>query len=367
MRIQFKGTAPKKHKIAIAAFCSGNYKLARKHWEEMDDPIALKGMGYICLRESLFREAASYFDELIQSAAHDPEAYNGLALAYLADGRDTQAVEVLLDATDNIKSPLLDKTLDAIRLNKGVVPIASLMVVTMPSTGINLGLVFKNLAQKMGWRIIPVLAVLLAGLLFWSYPYLRNAALSFNIRNRGAAQLPANPTIIGMTKILEARETLLPPMTEEIALAKVSELRDLISANKPNQARILANEILSAEGAESIKERAYVLEGFIGEPDYENVDYIPSYAEVASRPFLYKGVVVRWEGVAAKVHHQGRSTTSFDLLIGYDSSPQVQGIALVEIRGMEEIANGNRVTVIGLFKGLSPDNKAVVSPYRIIR
>ncbi|MGL5253821.1 MAG: hypothetical protein ACRC9L_02185 [Brevinema sp.] len=367
MHIQFKGTAPKKHKIAVAAFCSGNYKLARKEWEEMDDPIALKGMGYICLRESLFREAASYFEELIQSAAYDPEAYNGLALAYLGDGKDTQAVEVLLDATDNIKSPLLDKTLEAIRLSKGSVALASLIVVTMPSNGVNISLFVKNLAKKIGWRLIPILIFLLVGLLFWSYPYLRNGILKLNIRNRAAAQLPSNPTIIGMAQILEARENLLPPMDDETASAKVAQLRELISMNKPNQSRILANEILSSEGSEAIKERAYVLEGFIGEANYENIDYIPSYTELASRPFLYKGVVVRWEGVVAKVNHQGRSSTSFDLLIGYDGSPQVQGIAAVEIRGMEEIANGNRVTVIGLFKGIDPDNKAVITPYRIIR
>ncbi|MGL5721449.1 MAG: tetratricopeptide repeat protein [Brevinema sp.] len=367
MRIQYKGTAPKKHKNAVAAFCSGNYKLARKEWEDMDDPIALKGMGYICLRESLFREAASYFEELIQSAAHDPEAYNGLALAYLADDRETQALEVLLDATDNIQSPLLEKTLEAIKKSKGATAIAPLMVVTMPSSGVNVGLLLKNTTKKLGWKLIPIAIALVIGLLFWSYPYLRNASLNFNFRNRGAAMLPSNPTIIGMAQILEARENLLPPMDEATALAKVAQLRDLISANKPNQARILANEILAAEGSEAIKERAYVLEGFIGEPNYENIDYTPSYAELSSRPFLYKGVVVRWEGVASKVSHQGRSATSFDLLIGYDGSPQVQGIAAVQIQGMEEIANGNRLTVIGLFKGIDPNNKAVVTPYRIIR
>ena len=149
-------------------------------------------------------------------------------------------------------------------------------------------------------------------------------------------------------------------------MRKFEELKTAISDQKHNKAKMLVNELLASNASLAVKERISILESFIIDPSTDNIDYVPSYAEIAVAPTIYQGIILRWQGTVANINHQGRKKTSFDLLVNFLGNGQVEGLAAVEVAGLQELNNGDKVTVMGPLLGITKDNRVIIEGQKIV-
>ncbi len=372
MKISYIGTAKGLHAQAVKNFAKGNYKIAYDTWSTIldkssGDIVALKGLAYCCVLEDKDREARSYLDEAISYAANDPEIPNLIAIIYLQNGQVQEAIETLLEAIERKSDPLLTKTLNTIKDLKTpdsakMISTKPLMHLTLPSAGYLLENT-KAAFLKFAPIGIPVLLVLLLILL---YPYMRNTALGLNIQNRGGITAATEINIKGIKEIVNARENFKIILDADLIKYKFEQLRKSISDQHHNRARILVNELFASNASFAIKERVEIMEGFIIEPTVDSVDYVPTYKEIAIAPAIYEGVMLRWQGTIANLHHQGRKKTTFDLLVNFVGQGQIEGIAAVELEGMQELNNGEKITVIGPVLGITEDNRIIMRGDKIL-
>ena len=372
MKIISSGLAKGDHTKSIVFFKKGNYKDASSIWgkildSQKDDIVALKGLSCCLFIENKHKEARSYLEEASSYAATDPEITNLIALTHLSDGNVQQAIEVILDAQELQSHPLLNETLNQIKKlkdpdhakNMSLLPLIQL---TLPSTTI---LSPQILIQIK--KYIPFVAlVIIFSSLYLAYPQLRNWATSLNIRNRGEISPATQVSIKGINDIINARENFTIILGEKVIVRKFEELKTAISDQKHNKAKMLVNELLASNASLAVKERISILESFIVDPSTDNIDYVPSYAEIAVAPAIYQGVILRWQGTIANVNHQGRKKTSFDLLVNFLGNGQVEGLAAVEVPGLQELNNGDKITVMGPILGITKDNRVIIEGQKIV-
>lgn len=372
MKITYKGFAKGEHIKAVKAFSQGNYKEASSLWtiiadKKPKDVLALKGLACCLFLDNREREARSYLEEAIEYAMTDPEIHNLLALTYLKEGQAQKAIEQILDAQDLSPSDLLTSTLNQIKKLKNpdlvkAMPLIPLIQITLPSVSL-----LSEKTKKKLMTLMPIaLLVFFIGSLIFFYPDLRNWVTKLNIRNRGEISPATEVSIKGIRDIVNARENFRILLGEEVIVRKFEALKTAISEQQHNKAKILVNELLASNASLAVKERVGILESFIIDPSVDNIDYVPSYAEIAVAPAVYEGVMLRWQGTVANVHHQRRKKTTFDLLVNFVGQGQVEGIATVELEGMQELNNGDQITVIGPVLGLTEDNRIIMLGQKIL-
>ncbi len=370
MKIIKKGIATGNQKKAVQYFNKGNFKESADIWleileNEKDNVTALKALACCLFIEDKTKEARSFLEEAQSYATVDPEVTNLLALTYLKEGNVQQAIEKILDAQEFQYHALLSSTLDKIKnLNDPEhaksMSFIPMIQITLPRVGmISIDNKFK--------KYTPVLVIVLVILLFnVFYPSLRNMVMSLNIRNRSEISPATQMSIKGIKEIVDARENFRIVLDEKVIVRKFEELKQAISDQQHNKAKILVNEILASNASLAVKERVGILESFIVDPNVDSVDYVPKYAEVAVAPAIYEGVLLRWSGTVANIHHQGRKKTTFDLLVNFLGQGLVEGISLVEIEGLMELNNGDKVTVVGPIIGITEDNRIIMQGQKII-
>lgn len=372
MKIEYKGVTSKDHSKAIVAFSQGNYKLACTIWQNIlnntpSDILALKGLAFSTFLEQHDREAQSYIEEALSYSANDAELYNLLALINLRNGKVENSIEILLNGLEIQKTPLLQKTLNKIRHLKNPdyaknISIMPLVHITLPHANFSIKHFFNNMGINNLWLIGGIVILLL----IFFYPALRNGVLALNIRNRNSVFPATKASIKGLKNIINSRANFRVILDEKVIIQKFEELKKAISDQNPNRARILVNTILASNASLAVKERVEILESFIVDATTDNIDYVPTYADISIAPAIYNGVMLRWQGMIANLHHQGRKLTTFDLLINFIGNGQVEGIAAVEIKGLKEFNNGDKVTVMGLFGGITSDNRVIIQAQRIL-
>jgi len=372
MKIIYKGIASGDNSKAIIAFSQGNYKSSYDIWQNIleKDPSnvsALKGISFAAFLDQQNREALSYTEEALSYSANDSELYNLLALIYLQNGKVENSIETLLNGLEIQKSTLLQHTLDKIRQLKNPdhaknISILPLITITLAYSKFTL----TPYINKLGIHSIWIFGGLVILLLIIFYPSLRNGVLSLNIRNRSTYSPATKVDIKNIKNIINSRENFRIILDEKVIIHKFEQLKQAISSRNPNKARILVNELLASNASLAIKERVGILESFIVDSTIDNIDYVPTYREIAIAPVIYEGVMLRWQGTIANLHHQGRKKTTFDLLINFLGNGQVEGIAAIEIKGLQEFNNGDKVTIMGLFDGLTSDNRVIIQAKKII-
>ncbi|MGL4562488.1 MAG: tetratricopeptide repeat protein [Brevinema sp.] len=366
MKIISKGFVTGNSAKAICFFYKGNYQQASKIWRGIykvnpQDINAAKGLAFCSMMDESFGEALEYLEEIKPSATTDPEIYNFIALLHLKSGKVSQATEIILNALEILpKDPLLQKTLEHIRHTNDrehakTISILPLIQLTMPITW---GTLFYHKKIVATFAMMFLFLFMLRAI--WNPVY---RILDTIFRFEKVIVTPINDfEIKDMDQIINSRENYRIVLSEEVILRKFEELKKALNAKQPNRSRILANELLASNAGVAVKERVSILEAFIPEATPDNIDYIPTYAEIASAPALYKGVVLRWKGLTTNLH-KTRKLLTFDLLINFIDGKKVEGIAAVEITTHNpriHYFNGEDVTVTGHFDGMTPDNRVII-------
>jgi tetratricopeptide (TPR) repeat protein len=122
-------------------------------------------------------------------------------------------------------------------------------------------------------------------------------------------------------------------LTREQALESFEKAKSAFQAYRDNAALIEINRLLGSNAAESVKEKASALKGFVGAPDFRTVRDAPSFSELAADPLLYEGCAVVWKGMAANVV-EGGGKTEYDFLVGYEGKKRIEGIARAVAEGI---------------------------------
>jgi len=117
-------------------------------------------------------------------------------------------------------------------------------------------------------------------------------------------------------------------LTEKEALAAFDKAKRLFSQYRDEAALVELNRLLLSNATRAVKTKAEILARLVREPSFVSMPDRFSYAEVFANKGLYEGVGVIWKGLPANTSETDTST-SFDLLVGYNDKKRLEGIVPV--------------------------------------
>jgi hypothetical protein len=134
------------------------------------------------------------------------------------------------------------------------------------------------------------------------------------------------------------------------------KIKKYIQQKKYNKALILLNKIDNSNANIAVKEKIAFLKDFIGKIDdtYQEAENI-AFKTIASKPFLYQGVMIKWNGKVSNYEVKNKKTM-FSLLINYQEKDVFTGIADIFYDKEKELENGQYVFVIGTIKSILENN-----------
>lgn len=122
-----------------------------------------------------------------------------------------------------------------------------------------------------------------------------------------------------------------------------------------NIAQVEINRILNSNATFSIKQKANALQALLKEPRFDTIKDIFPYKEVEEKPYLYNDCYVIWKGMPTNVIKNEESTT-FDLLVGYDTKERLEGRVLVHCNFVSDIDVEKAISVLSQIK-ITEDSK----------
>jgi len=134
-------------------------------------------------------------------------------------------------------------------------------------------------------------------------------------------------------------------LTEKEALASFDKAKRLFSQYRDEAAMVELNRLLLSNATRQVKTKAKILSGLVREPSFLSMPDSFTYTEVAANPGLYEGVGVIWKGLPANTAGSDTSTT-FDLLVGYDDKQRLEGIVPVRAGFKVTIASDRPIEVL---------------------
>ncbi len=136
------------------------------------------------------------------------------------------------------------------------------------------------------------------------------------------------------------------PLTEKQIQESFERTKRLLLQYRDNLATREVNRILLSNASAYVKEKARLLATFTRVPDFTTVRDSFGFREVAVDPPLYADCFVVWRGKVANLRVSA-GALSFDLLVGYESQQQLQGVVQVDAAFAAELADGDAVEVLG--------------------
>ena len=112
-----------------------------------------------------------------------------------------------------------------------------------------------------------------------------------------------------------------------------------------NLAQVEINKILNSNATFSIKQKALGLQALLKEPRFDTIKNVFSYQDVAKEPYLYNACYVVWKGMPTNVQ-KGEESTSFDLLVGYDTKKRLEGTVPVFYNFVSDVDVEKAISVL---------------------
>lgn len=205
--------------------------------------------------------------------------------------------------------------------------------------------------------VLAAFAVMISGIVFFPSPLAKliqeKIELLFTNRSLQTADDLSQISLDGMHyDIIDKIQKVQTPefyTTNEACIQDFNRAKWLIKEGKENDAMMLLNKIDASNANFRVKERVAFLKDFINR-NKERTVAIYSYREVIQKPYLYKGINVKWQGKVA--NYKKKNGISFQLLVNY-SENKFDGI--VEVYApfkVESLDNGAIVTVEGIITNI---------------
>ncbi|MEL3907589.1 MAG: hypothetical protein P1P64_01065 [Treponemataceae bacterium] len=119
-------------------------------------------------------------------------------------------------------------------------------------------------------------------------------------------------------------------LTKEEIIAIYEQAQNYFQNYRDNLAQYEVNKLLNSNASDAIKQKARLLmEYFYPEkPGFDTVKDVFDYETVKKEPELYVGCYVVWRGTAHNII-AGDYNTAFDLLVGYETRTNLEGVVPV--------------------------------------
>ena len=272
----------------------------------------------------------------------DPLVLLGLAVLYLNHGDTDRAVDTYLEVLEvDEHNKLAAKALRIIRKNPGPENIASWV-----DKG-RLHTLFPPFPKAPASGSPLTIIIITAALLFVALGLaLYTGFISFE--QRGRRETPVGLELLS--------EELNAPMQNEGSFRYVltrdeinnlyNEARRFFSSYNDERARVNLNRILESNGPIPVKNKARLLISYLETPGFDTLIDRFSYADINIEPILYRDIHVLWRGIATNIDIQDNST-SFDLLVGYDTRTTMEGIVRVDFNFAVAVNHERPLEVLG--------------------
>jgi hypothetical protein len=135
-------------------------------------------------------------------------------------------------------------------------------------------------------------------------------------------------------------------LTSRQVLDNYEKARRLFLDYRDEAAKVELNRLIESNASEGIKNKARLLMGYTNTPGFDTLKDRYSYAEVSVDPILYRDCFVIWRGMAANLDSQEQSS-SFDLLVGYDTRSAMEGIVPVHFSFAVSLTTAQPLEVLG--------------------
>ena len=286
--------------------------------------------------------AASYFQRARKIKLTDTTLLLGQAALFLRRGDTKRAIEYYMEALDN--DPANKVALSALEFIKehGDYDTICRWVDTgriaqfYPPYGAS--------SVKFLGILLPVAACALGALIALRFSPILPGAASAERADLSAFVLSVDAKKHLQQKDLSSgayRYVLSPQQISrsyEKAIGLFQEYRD-------NAAQVEINRILNSNASEPVKKKAQLLTNYIETPSFDTIKDSPSYADVKNDSLLYMNCWVSWAGRVGNVA-QDASSYSCDLLVGYETMQNVEGIVPLKFSVPPQIDTGKAVRVL---------------------
>ncbi|GAB1482812.1 hypothetical protein MASR2M78_16280 [Treponema sp.] len=282
-------------------------------------------LGLSCLWAGDSGGALTYFRRAREIKMRESGVLLGLAALHLRRGETDKALDLYLDILDkDPKNKKASRALEVVRKNGDSEALSSYLETgklrhlypPLPRRST------KPLAILLGSAVLLAVASLSALLVKGIIPspfaakytrtFLESSSLSTDERSA--------PVHIGGSYryVLSAQEVI----------ASYETAQRLFQAFRDEAAKVELNRILESNASASVKVRARTLIAYAVVPGFDTLKDRFSYATVIKEPLLYRDCHIIWRGMAANLK-LGEKSTSFDLLVGYDTQSSLEGIVPV--------------------------------------
>ncbi len=255
----------------------------------------------------------------------DNDAAIGLAAVYIKRGDSDKAVQLYVEMLE--RQPRDKRALLGLKyLRKATGNTAQSMSVKL----------LKRLYPQAPRRLGPLIIIFLAMLLIAGAVLVLPSVFDM-IKD-------ARPSRSGVSEVVLSPEELANPvgsdggfayvMTQKEAVESFNKAKRLFSDYRDEAALVELNRLLLSNATRQVKAKAATLAHYVREPSFLALPDRFTYKDVAEAPLLYEGVGIVWKGLPANVETSPTSTT-FDLLVGYQDKQRLEGI--IQVRAGFEI------------------------------
>jgi len=280
-----------------------------------------------CLYAGDLGGAQTYFRRSRELKIRDTGTLLGLAFLHLRKNETDKAVELYLEILE------LDK--------KNKQAKNALEIIRKKGDPENLATWFENGRIKLILPVLPkiplpfltkiTMVIMLVFVILGVY-----AILAFN--SLAPSPIKKRPTRAGTetifldtsdrSNLVESGGSYRYILTQDQVISEFNEAQRLFRDFRDDSARVHINRILASNASPSIKGKASALAEYAIVPGFDTLKDYFSYSEILEDPKLYQNCHIVWKGMAANLKDLEQST-SFDLLVGYDTKVALEGIVPV--------------------------------------
>ncbi len=294
-------------------------------------------LGSACLHAGDLGGAFSYLGRASQLRDDDVDSRLGLAAIHLRRGENDRALKLWLAVVEShpgnrtaqrglgllrrgVTADTLQELVDSGRVRQLYPP--------LPARG----------------RFLRVLAIAAGVVVLAGLGYLGYRSIPSRVADRpGVSAIEIPPDL---PRLVDTGTASLFVLSERDVRNEFGRAKSELLAWRDNRAAVSINRILLSNAAAAVKERARMLKGFITPASFDTLRDPYSYKTVLAQPGLYDGCTVRWRGKIANLA-TGKTSVTFDLLVGYDQEKELQGIVPVSLAFATDLANGSALEVLG--------------------
>lgn len=138
-------------------------------------------------------------------------------------------------------------------------------------------------------------------------------------------------------------------LTNDDVIKTYEKAQKYFQTRHDNLAQGEINKLLYSNASVAVKQKARLLMQLLEAPDFATFKDGYSYKEVSAEPSMYVDCYVIWRGMATNIE-TGVYNTMFDLLVGYDTKVQMEGLVPVSCQFIANIDSEKPLEVLGKIK-----------------